>query len=100
LFAAFLGYNPMRTLLGAHVLAGVGPARAATLTGKTFFPNLISGPFHYGLVIAFSASGALCAGAAIASWWAGNCGEIRERKISLEADDPLEVDVRLARLGS
>ena len=39
LFAAFLGFNPMKTLLGSHVLAGVGPAHAATLTGKTFFPK-------------------------------------------------------------
>ena len=52
----------------------VGPAHAATLTGKTFFPNLISGPFHFGLVIAFSASAALCAAAAVASWWAGDSG--------------------------
>src|ERR1700722_9664694 len=32
LFAAFLGFNPMKTLLGSNVLAGVGPAHAATLT--------------------------------------------------------------------
>ena len=72
LFAAFLGYNPIRTLLGPHVLAHVGPAHAAVLTGKRFFPSLISGPFHHGLVVAFSASALLCAGAGVASWWAGN----------------------------
>jgi hypothetical protein len=72
LFAAFLGYNPIRTLVGPHVLAHVGPAHAAVLTGKRFFPSLISGPFHHGLVIAFSASALLCAAAGAASWWAGN----------------------------
>jgi hypothetical protein len=31
----------------------------ATLTGKQFFPHLISGPFHHGLVIVFSMAIAL-----------------------------------------
>jgi MFS family permease len=72
LFAAFLGYNPMGTLLGSHVLAGIGSVHAATVTGKAFFPSLISGPFHHGLVVAFTASAALCALAGIASIWAGD----------------------------
>ena len=72
LFAAFLGYNPMSTLLGPHVLAQIGHAHAATVTGKTFFPALISGPFHHGLVVAFTASAALCALAGTASLWAGD----------------------------
>jgi hypothetical protein len=72
LFAAFLGYNPMSTLLGPHVLAGLGPTHAAVVTGKSFFPSLISGPFHHGLVVAFTASAALCALAGLASWWAGD----------------------------
>ncbi|HTZ09402.1 MAG TPA: MFS transporter, partial [Acidimicrobiales bacterium] len=72
LFAAFLGYNPMRTLLGAPVLAHLGSARAALVTGKGFFPSLISGPFHHGLVVAFGASALLCAGAGVASLWAGD----------------------------
>ena len=72
LFAAFLGYNPMGTLLGPHVLAGLSPAHAAAVTGKSFFPSLISGPFHHGLVVAFTASAALCALAGLASWWAGD----------------------------
>jgi MFS family permease len=54
LFAAFLGYNPLAQLLGpSGVLGHLPPANAATLTGKEFFPNLISGPFHQGLVIVF-----------------------------------------------
>jgi hypothetical protein len=100
LFAAFLGFNPMKTLLGSHVLAGVGPAHAATLTGKTFFPNLISGPFHFGLVIAFSVSGLLCAGAAIASWWAGDSGGTRKVTEVPEVGDLEEAGVGLAKLGS
>ncbi len=72
LFAAFLGYNPMRTLLGVHVLAQVGPAHAALITGKEFFPSLISAPFHRGLVVAFGASALLCAAAGVASVLAGD----------------------------
>ena len=54
LFAAFLGYNPLAQLLGpSGVLHQLPAANAATLTGKEFFPNLISGPFHQGLVIVF-----------------------------------------------
>ena len=54
LFAAFLGYNPIQQLLGPQVLGSLPAANAHTLTGRQFFPNLISGPFHSGLVIVFS----------------------------------------------
>ncbi|HTJ67357.1 MAG TPA: MFS transporter [Actinospica sp.] len=53
LFAAFLGYNPMQQLLGNQVLSSLPKQNAATLTGHQFFPNLISGPFHHGLMIVF-----------------------------------------------
>ena len=68
LFAAFLGYNPMQTLLGEDGLHGVPPQNAQEITGKTFFPNLISEPFIDGLRIAFSFSFILCIMAAWASW--------------------------------
>jgi EmrB/QacA subfamily drug resistance transporter len=70
LFAAFLGYNPMHTLLGP-VLHSLPRAQATYLTGKTFFPKLISGPFIDGLHIAFVASLIMCAIAAWASWLRG-----------------------------
>ncbi|MBX5466499.1 MAG: MFS transporter [Firmicutes bacterium] len=57
LFAALLGYNPMRALLGPAVLARLSPARVAALTSIGFFPNLISRPFMAALhtVFVFSA---------------------------------------------
>ena len=68
LFAAFLGYNPVRTLLGpTGVLRHLPPGHAATLTGKRFFPQLISQPFHHGLVIVFSVAMAVLVVAAAAS---------------------------------
>ncbi|MHB8190106.1 MAG: MFS transporter [Ferrimicrobium sp.] len=49
-FAAFLGYNPVQSLLGpSGVLARLPHAQAAFLTGRSFFPTLIAGPFSHGL---------------------------------------------------
>jgi MFS family permease len=67
LFAAFLGYNPVRTLLGPHVLHKLPPAQAQTLAGRGFFPHLISSPFHTALVYAFIFAIAACLVAAFAS---------------------------------
>jgi MFS family permease len=66
LFAAFLGYNPIAHLLGPAV-AQVPPGNAAVLTGQQFFPHLVSGPFHAGLVVVFTMSIALCLISAVAS---------------------------------
>jgi len=67
LFASFLGYNPLRTLLGP-VLAHLPAAATARLTGQTFFPSLISVPFKHGLVLVltFSIVASLIAAAASA----------------------------------
>jgi len=56
LFAAFLGYNPIKTLVPNHTLASLHPSDRNTLTGREFFPNLIAHPFHTGLVIVFTAA--------------------------------------------
>ena len=53
LFASFLGYNPLQSLLGSQSAVHVSGTQWQTLTGKEFFPNLISSPFHHGLVIVF-----------------------------------------------
>jgi len=66
LFAAFLGYNPMQQLLGP-ALSHLAPAHAAYVAGRQFFPDLITGPFHSGLAIAFGFAIAACVIAAIAS---------------------------------
>jgi MFS family permease len=57
LFASFLGYNPIGSLLRpSGVLARLSRHNAAVLTSKEYFPHLISGPFHHGLVIVFGVS--------------------------------------------
>ena len=68
LFAAFLGYNPVQRLLGpSGALHQVSAHQAATLTGGQFFPGLISGPFHSGLVVVFTAAAVMSVVAALAS---------------------------------
>ena len=60
LFAAFLGLNPIKELLGPTVLHQVGAAHARYLTGRSFFPHLISGPFGHGLRLAFDMAAVSC----------------------------------------
>ncbi len=68
LFASFLGYNPIGSLLRPSGVLARLPARdAATLTGKEYFPHLISGPFHHGLVIVFTAAIAMSVLGAVVS---------------------------------
>ncbi len=68
LFSALLGYNPVRNLLGpSGVLTRLPRHNVAVLTGKQFFPNLISGPFHHGLIIVFSAAIVMSVGGALIS---------------------------------
>jgi MFS family permease len=70
LFAAFLGYNPMKQLLGpllGHLPAG----HASYVTGREFFPHLITGPFHHGLGVAFGFAIAANLIAAVASMLTG-----------------------------
>ncbi len=67
LFAAFLGYNPIATLLTPSGVLNHPGVDAATLTGKEFFPHLISGPFHNGLVVVFTMAAIMTAVAALAS---------------------------------
>ncbi len=71
LFAAFLGYNPIQHLVGAHVLSTLSPASQATLTGSSFFPHLISAPFRNGLHEAFLFAIVACLIAAAASLMRG-----------------------------
>lgn len=68
LFASFLGYNPLQTLLPQDVLASLPKATVDNVLGTEFFPRLLSGPFIDGARIAFYVSLALSLLAAIASW--------------------------------
>ncbi len=71
LFAAFLGYSPVQHLVGPAVLARLPAHQAAVLTGRKFFPALISGPFASGLHEAFDFAIGACLAAAGMSWLRG-----------------------------
>jgi hypothetical protein len=71
LFAAFLGYNPIQTLVPAHVLHHLSAPQQHALTGHSFFPHLISAPFQSGLHEALLFAIIACLIAAIASWSRG-----------------------------
>jgi MFS family permease len=54
LFSAFLGYNPIKELLGpTGALQHLSAHQAAYITGRSFFPGLIEQPFANGLHLAF-----------------------------------------------
>ncbi|HEY3766809.1 MAG TPA: MFS transporter, partial [Gaiellales bacterium] len=71
LFAAFLGYNPIGHLLGPGALHALTAHQRAVLTGRSFFPHLISAPFRNGLHEAFAFAIVACLIAAAASLMRG-----------------------------
>jgi MFS family permease len=71
LFAAFLGYNPIGTMLGGLPASATQGADVSGLTSKQFFPQLISGPFHHGLAIVFTVAIAMSLIGAAASLFRG-----------------------------
>ena len=71
LFASFLGYDPATSLIGTHVLSQLPAANAAVISGHSFFPKLIAGPFRDGLHQAFTFAVIICLIAAAASWSRG-----------------------------
>ena len=82
LFAAVLGVNPVQHLLATNgALNSLSSANQQVLTGREFFPNLLSGPFHQGLVVVFAVAAGLGLLAALASLLRG------QRNPSIESPD-------------
>ena len=99
LFAAFLGYNPMATLLPANVLHALPATRQAVLLGHSFFPNLISSPFMIGLHGVFYLSAAMCFVAAVASFLRGK-RYMYGQEISESGAERVGVEVQTATSAS
>ncbi|MGC8464871.1 MAG: MFS transporter [Acidimicrobiales bacterium] len=70
LFAAFLGYNPIKALLGP-TLSHMSAVHAAYLSGREFFPHLISASFGSGLRNALDFALGAAVLATVASWLRG-----------------------------
>jgi hypothetical protein len=67
IFAAFLGINPLKSLLGPTVLSHLAPGQAAAITGRAFFPHLIGTPFKSALMLILGFAVIMSVIAAIAS---------------------------------
>jgi EmrB/QacA subfamily drug resistance transporter len=62
LFGAFLGYNPIGTMLHGMgpIAAGLPQSTLSILESQTFFPNAIAAPFMSALTTAFIIAAILC----------------------------------------
>ncbi len=99
-FGAFLGYNPIRSLLGpSGVLGHLSPAHVAYLTGRSFFPRLIAGPFRNGLHEAFDFAIAAMVVAGMASVALPRMRRTRARDLEPAGESQAVVDPQAA-LGS
>jgi EmrB/QacA subfamily drug resistance transporter len=86
LFASFLGYNPVATILQSFPASSLNAVPKATidfLTGSSFFPNAISSPFMAALREAFIIGAAMCVIAAV-------CSALRGKKYVNDQPKPRE----------
>jgi MFS family permease len=76
LFSAFLGYNPMQSILTipslSSVVSQIPPATLTFLEGQTFFPNAIAPAFVSSLDLSFYIGAALSVAGAVASLLRGS----------------------------
>ena len=89
LFAAFLGYNPIHTLLlgmGPAIVNNIPVNTIAVLEGQTFFPTAIASPFMTALTEAFIFAAILCFLAAI-------CSALRGKKYVYRENGTVEAAV-------
>ena len=100
LFAAFLGYSPIQHLLGPSVLAHLPAGQAAALTGRSFFPALISAPFARGLHAAFDFAIVACLLAAGMSWLRGGKYHYVELAEPAERSSSIAVEPVKAGVGA
>jgi MFS family permease len=84
LFAAFLGYNPMGTMLGNKVLAKIPSNNSHLLTSTSYFPRLISSPFMQGLDVVLIFAGIVCFIAALFSFLQGPAPKLSEKEEILD----------------
>ncbi len=100
-FSAFLGYNPVESMLRpTGVLAHLKPAQAQFLTGRSFFPRLIARPFGHGLHEALDFALAACVVAAGASAMLGKRYVYEASAPSAQGDGLVGVNAAGAAAGA
>jgi len=99
LFSAFLGYNPMQTILGffpsSYTSSILSQSVLTTLEGKTWFPHALAGAFMGSLRVSFYIGALLFLIAAILSAFRGkryvfdeDSSNIKEEKVGVASSDP------------
>jgi MFS family permease len=91
MFAAFLGANPIASLLNSSgVLHQLPASTVSALTDRTYLPHLLSGPFHSGLIVVFVLAAVLAAVGAVVSLFRGGVyiqdEHIHDEDIRVESD--------------
>jgi hypothetical protein len=76
----------MATLLGPAALHHMTASQASYITGRSFFPHLISAPFGKGLGKAFDFAAAMCLLGAVASLLRGGKYHYTEPEDMTEAE--------------
>ncbi|SMC87711.1 MFS transporter [Papillibacter cinnamivorans] len=71
LFATFLGYNPMGSMIDSNTLGSLSETAKATILGNQFFPQTIAPAVMSSLRLAFYISAVISAVAAVASFLRG-----------------------------
>lgn len=90
LFAAFLGYNPISTLLqtmGPTITNNLPTHVQSVLTSQSFFPNTISSPFMSALTTAFVIG-------AVLSFAAAACSALRGKKYMYSKENGLKTTAK------
>jgi MFS family permease len=100
LFAAFLGINPIQQLLPTAADAGVSDEQYEFLTGRAFFPEVITGPFGSGLHWAFAMAALLCFLAAVFSALRGKDRPTPSHSVVAETEAGLAAAGEVAMLES
>ncbi len=94
LFSAFLGFNPVRHLVGAKTLSLLSPAQRHLLLGRKFFPSIISPSFRNGLhdAVLFMVFASVLA--AIASWVRGPLVRVQKVVTSTLSDSKISLEMK------
>ena len=96
LFSAFLGFNPVTTILGGlphQFVASIPSGTLTTLTGTTWFPSTLAEAFMPALRLSFYIGAAFCAVAAILSALRG-ANYVHEMQIvDMKSSEPSESQV-------
>ncbi len=96
LFAAFLGYNPIGSLIPPAVMGSLPAAAQSQLTGLTFFPTAIAPAFMSALHDAFYIASAMTFIAAATSWFGMRSAQPVRKAVAVAQQEQVPQPVPIA----